>query len=93
MVFLVTYDLKVPNDTPGNYELIIGAIKSQFPIWCHIEKSVWLVESIDSAATIRDSLKAYLHPGDLMFVAPLMRGWASWNFGTERNDWLKGRSF
>lgn len=93
MVFLVTYDLKAPNDTPENYELIIGAIKSQFPNWCHIEKSVWLVESIESAATIRSSLKAYLHPGDLMFVAPLMRGWASWNFGAERNDWLKGRSF
>jgi hypothetical protein len=93
MIHMVAYDLKTPNDIAENYELIIGAIKSEFRSWCHIEQSVWLVDSEDNASTVRDSLKAYLHPGDVLFVAPLQGGWASWNFGNTRNEWLKGRTF
>jgi hypothetical protein len=93
MIHMVAYDLKTPNDTAENYEQIIGAIKSEFRSWCHIEQSVWLVDSEDSASAVRDSLKAYLHSGDVLFVAPLRGGWASWNFGDKRNEWLKGRTF
>lgn len=92
MIFMVAYDLKTPNDTSENYEFIIGAIKTNFS-WCHIEQSVWLVDSQSDAVQIRDFLKTYLHAGDRLFVAPIQRSWASWNFGTERNEWLKGRVF
>ena len=93
MIHLVAYDLKIPNDIPENYELIIGAIKSEFNSWCHIEKSVWLVDSESDAVTVRDQLKRYLHPRDVLFVVPIQRSWASWNFGDVRNNWLKGRQF
>jgi hypothetical protein len=93
MVLLVAYDLRTPNDTPENYELIIGAIKSEFGGWAHIEQSVWLVDSEDNASAVRDFLKGYLHPGDALFVAALQKNWASWNFGNKRNEWLKERVF
>jgi hypothetical protein len=93
MIHMVAYDLKTPNDTAENYERIIGAIKSEFSSWCHIEQSVWLVDSPNNASTVRESLKAYLHYGDVLFVAPLRGGWASWNFGETRNNWLKARAF
>lgn len=93
MVHLVAYDLKAPNDTAENYESIITAIKSEFRAWCHIEQSVWLIDSPTDAVVVRDLLKGYLHHADVLFVAPLQRGWASWNFGATRNDWLKNRDF
>jgi hypothetical protein len=93
MIHVVAYDLKTPNDTPENYDLIIGAIKSLFDSWCHIEQSVWLVDTQSNAAAVRQMLKDYLHSGDMMFVAPLGRAWASWNLGDKRNTWLKNRVF
>lgn len=93
MVLLVAYDLKAPNDTKENYDSIIAAIESEFRTWCHIEQSVWLVDSPADAVAVRDLLKGYLHHGDVLFVAPLQGGWASWNFGARRNDWLKNRKF
>jgi hypothetical protein len=93
MVHMIAYDLKKPNDTAENYELIISAIKTNFSRWCHVEKSTWLVEANINSAGVRDLLKQSLHPGDVLFVAPLKGGWASWNFGEKRNQWLKGREF
>jgi len=93
MILLVTYDLTTPNDTPDNYELIIGAIKSKFNNWCRIEQSVWLVDTGVNAVTARDILKPFMHASDVLFVAPLRGAWASWNFGDERNNWLKSRHF
>ena len=93
MIHIVAYDLKQPNDTEENYELIIGAIKSEFESWCHIEQSVWLVDTSHDAGAVRDALKDYVHEGDILFVAKLSGNWASWNFGKDRNEWLKARSF
>ena len=93
MVFLIAYDLKSPNDTSLDYQRIIGAIKSIYGVWCHLEESVFLVETISSSPDIRDALKPYLHSGDSLFVSRLEGGWASYSLGEERNNWLKGRTF
>lgn len=93
MIHIVAYDLKQPNDTEANYELIIDALKSQFDSWCHIEQSVWIVDTKDDAGAIRDTLKNYVHEGDVLFVARLTGNWGSWNFGGKRNEWLKSRTF
>jgi hypothetical protein len=93
MVHIVAYDLKTPNDTAQNYEIIIGAIKALFTSWCHIEQSVWLIDTSSNAATVRETLKDYLNDGDRLFIAPLQGAWASRNFGDARNNWLKGRTF
>lgn len=93
MIHIVAYDLKEPNDTEANYELIIGAIKSEFDSWCHIEQSVWLIDTQTEAGGVRDKLKDFVHKGDVLFVARLNGNWGSWNFGEERNNWLKSRTF
>ena len=93
MVHVVTYDLKQPNDTSENYELIIGRIKTEYPTWCHIEESVWVVDTESDAGAVRDALKQYLHDKDVLFVARLTGNWASWNLSKEIVDWLKNRTF
>lgn len=93
MTFLGTYDLRSPDDTPQDYERVITQIKAQFSIWCHLQKSVWLVESALTASEIRESIRGALYPKDVLFVARLQGNWASWALGEERNDWLKKRSF
>lgn len=93
VVHLITYDLKTPNDTPQDYERIITWIKQTSATWCHLEKSVWVVESAMDATEWRDSLKSALYPNDLLFVARLHGNWATWNLGDERNRWLHNRSF
>jgi hypothetical protein len=93
MVHVVTYDLREPNVTPENYELIIGGIKTNYPTWAHIEKSVWLVDTVSDAGTVRDTLMAYIHEGDALFVARLTGNWASYGLSTEIVEWLKNRTF
>jgi hypothetical protein len=63
MIHVVAYDLVTPNDTAENYEIIIRAIKSLFNSWCHIEQSVWLIDTPHNAASVRQTLKDYLHSG------------------------------
>jgi hypothetical protein len=93
MIHLVAYDLKSPNDTGDDYERVISAIKSGFSAWCHIEKSVWVVDTSMNAGVARDYLKSFLKDKDILFIAQLQGDWASWYFGTERNNWLNARGF
>lgn len=92
MVFVVAYDLISPNDTPDDYQRVIGRIKTNFN-WCHLEKSVWILESALSAAEIRENVRETLYPKDILFVARLQGNWASWALGDERNNWLHQCSF
>ncbi len=93
MVFVITYDLITPNDRPEDYTRVIAAVKDGFGTWCHLQKSVWLVDSALSASEIREYLKPNLRGEDALFVARLQGNWASWAFGQRRNQWLADRSF
>ncbi len=92
MVFLIAYDLRSPNDTPEDYERVIGRIKTKFN-WCHLEKSVWLVESALNATEIRELIQPFVHSMDALFVARLQGNWSSWSLGNERNTWLRNCAF
>jgi hypothetical protein len=92
MVFLIAYDLHSPNDTPQDYERVIGRIKAKFN-WCHLEESVWLVESALNATEIREQMQPFVHSTDALFVARLQGNWSSWSLGSERNAWLSNRAF
>jgi hypothetical protein len=93
VVFVIAYDLLTPNDTSADYERVIAAIKSSFGTWCHLQKSVWMVESALNASEIRDTLKSSLYPKDMLFVARLQGNWATWAMGDERTKWLKSQPF
>ena len=93
MVYLVTYDLKSPNDTSVDYTRVISAIKALYPVWCHLEESVWLVSSSADSASIRESLKPYLYDKDVLFVARLSGGWAARNLDRAQVNWLQSTQF
>ena len=93
MVHLVTYDLKSPHDTAEDYQRVIDALKSAYPTWCHLEKSVWIIVTPESATDVRDNLTAFLNSTDVLFVGRLQGNWGSYNLGSERTDWLKSRIF
>ena len=92
MIHVLAYDLESPNDASEDYERLIAHIKATFS-WCHLEKSVWLIDTDLNAAEARDNVKQKLHEGDLLFVGRLQGNWASWNLGDDRNKWLKSRTF
>ena len=93
MIPVVAYDLKAPNDQPDDYKRVIAAIKADFGSWCHIEQSVWLIDTTMDAGEARDHIKTVLNSEDVLFVARLQGNWGSLNFGDNRNNWLKERTF
>lgn len=93
MVHIVTYDLISPNDTAADYERVIEGIKSTYPTWCHLEKSVWIVTTEQTATEVRDTLKPFLYSTDVLFVGRLSGNWGSFNLSEKRNEWLKARVF
>jgi hypothetical protein len=93
LVYIVTYDLESPHDTPDDYNRVIKGLKSAYPTWCHLEESVWIVSTTQDAAQVRDSIKGLLFPTDILFVARLSGNWGSFNLTTERVNWLKKQEF
>jgi hypothetical protein len=93
LVHLITYDLKSPNDTAEDYARVIEGLKSVYETWCHVEKSVWLVSTDQSASEVRDKIKKLLNSSDVLFVARLSGNWGSFNLKATRTDWLKARNF
>jgi hypothetical protein len=93
MVQVIAYDLREPNDTTEDYERVIGAIKEKFPTWCHLEKSVWLVDTSLAVSSVRNFMKTRLNDDDRVFVACLSGDWASFCLPTNQVDWLNNRSF
>jgi hypothetical protein len=93
VVHIITYDLKSPNDTADDFTRVIDGLKSVYGSWCHVEKSVWIVSSSQDASEVRDSIKKFLLPTDILFVARLSGNWGSFNLTTNRVNWLKQQQF
>jgi hypothetical protein len=93
LVHIITYDLKSPHDNGDDYNRVISGIKSMYGWWCHLEKSVWLVSTTQDAGEVRNAVKQFLFPSDILFVARLTGNWGSFNLGAERTDWLKQQQF
>jgi hypothetical protein len=54
MVLMIAYDLHKPDRDYKDVEKFIKGLSS----WCHLEESVWLVDTRQSTAKIRDQLVA-----------------------------------
>lgn len=82
--YIVGYDLSEPGQ---QYACLKERIEA-YGYYCHLQKSVWIIVTSDSAASIRDNLKVCLDRNDSLFVARLS-GEAAWiGLDTEVSDWL-----
>jgi hypothetical protein len=81
-IVIVTYDLKRLGQ---NYQGVHDYLK-RFTYCKHLE-SVWLLDTVKSVSSIRDSLRTLTDNNDVIFVAQLQpHQWASLNFGCA--EWL-----
>lgn len=85
-VFIVTYDLHKQGQ---NYSCITNKLAS-YPTHWHLQGSVWIIETSQSAAQVRDALLPCLDANDKLLVARLS-GQAAWYGYSDHNSrWLKG---
>lgn len=84
--FLVTYDLVGTSETSADYERLIDRIK-EYSNWGKVQKSVWLIQTSDSATTVRDELLGYMDDDDRLFVIGVT-GTAAWRNVICDPDWL-----
>lgn len=85
--YIVTYDLMKQGQ---NYTCIAEKLKA-YPTHWHAQGSVWIIETAQTAAQIRDSLSGCLDQNDKLIVARL-EGEAAWRgYSDQINRWLKDR--
>lgn len=77
MKYLINYDLKNPG---RNYDELIQAIKA-YGTWANICRSCWSIKTEQTATQIRDNLKQYIDPNDILFVCDY-NNWASYGIST-----------
>ncbi|OJU94727.1 MAG: hypothetical protein BGO06_22310 [Shinella sp. 65-6] len=84
-VYIVTYDL---HKVGQNYTCITDKLKGYGTHW-HIQGSVWIIETAQSAVEVRDYLLPCLDNNDKLIVAHLS-GEAAWSgYSDDGNRWLK----
>ena len=86
-VYQISYDLHVSGQ---NYASLTERIRA-YGYYCHLQQSVWVICTTQSATEVRDNLNACLDSNDKLFVARLA-GEAAWSgYGTEISEWLKNQ--
>lgn len=86
--YIVTYDLHKQGQ---NYACLIKKLEG-YGTHFHMQQSVWIIETGQSAVQIRDHLNSCLDSNDKLFVGQLSgAAWAG--FTDEQSRWLKNRSY
>jgi CRISPR/Cas system-associated endoribonuclease Cas2 len=88
MLYIVAYDLHNPGRT---YEPVIEAIKATGG-WAHVEKSVWIVDSLMSSQELLEVVRKAADSNDAVFVAQLEQNWWGVNLSAGVVQWLKDSS-
>lgn len=73
--YIVSYDLNKPRAN-DDYKNLIEQLKT-YAKWWHYLDSTWVIQSTQTSAQIRDTLRAYVDSGDELLVARLT-GEAAW---------------
>lgn len=73
--YIVSYDLHTPGQ---NYEDLISKIKN-YPTWAKITLSTFVIETTDTAVTVRNNLQSSLDYNDKIFVWTI-KAPAAWNW-------------
>ncbi|OYW50180.1 MAG: hypothetical protein B7Y36_06155 [Novosphingobium sp. 28-62-57] len=85
--YIVTYDLLKQGQ---NYDCITKKLKA-YPTHWHMQGSVWLIETSQTAVQVRDNLSPCLDQNDKLFVASL-DGEAAWSgYSNQVSNWVKAR--
>lgn len=83
--YIVTYDL---HQQGQNYDCIHKKLKDYGTHW-HVQGSVWIIKTTQSAVEVRDHLAPCLDSNDKLIVAKLS-GEAAWRgYGDKISEWLK----
>lgn len=85
--FIIAYDL---HKVGQNYTCITQKLEA-YPTHWHMQGSVWIIETNQSAVQIRDNLSRCLDSNDKLMVARLA-GEAAWTgYSDDVNRWIKDR--
>ena len=83
--YLVTYDL---NQRGQNYDCLHKKLGA-YPTHWHMQGSVWIIESDETAVQIADKLTSCLDGNDNLFVTELI-GQSAWiGFSDDGDEWLQ----
>jgi lysine/ornithine N-monooxygenase len=86
-LYMVSYDLLKRGQ---NYAGIIAKLRT-YPAHWHVQESVWVIGSDQSAAQIRDELSSIIDDNDKLIVARL-QGEAAWyGYDANASAWFKSR--
>jgi CRISPR/Cas system-associated endoribonuclease Cas2 len=84
MILLVAYDLRQPG---RDYSPVTAALRSA-PGWAHVQGSVWLLDTAETAEQWLDRLTPQVDANDSIFVARLQRNWWSKSLSDDVLRWL-----
>ena len=84
---IVAYDLLKAGQ---NYDCLCEKLNA-YPTHWHMQQSVWVLETSQTAVQVRDNLAGCLDTNDKLFVAKL-DGEAAWSgYSDKVADWIKSR--
>lgn len=83
--YIIAYDL---HEAGQNYTCIIDRLK-KYGTYCHLQQSVWIINTNQSAVQVRDNLMKCLDRNDKLFVG-LLGGEAAWTgYPDNISNWLR----
>ena len=83
--FIVAYDLHEPGQS---YDCIIAKLTA-YPTHWHMQQSVWIIVTTQTAMQILDNLKTCLDANDKLFVGELGKDAAWIGYSNDVTTWLK----
>lgn len=57
--------------------------------WAKINDNTWMINSRQTASSIRDDLKSFLGDGNVVIFDVTKTGWATYNVTSELANWMK----
>ncbi|MFI4998433.1 MAG: hypothetical protein ACHQK9_01030 [Reyranellales bacterium] len=87
-IYLVAYDVV---DQATDRTAVTAALEENYDDRCHMQSSVWLVETEKRSSEIKADLAACLGRQDRLFVMRLMTRVSARNLDEKGIDWLKAK--
>lgn len=85
-LYQITYDLRKQRD----YQSLYDRIKA-YGTWCRPLESTWIIATSQTAAEVRDNLKAVMDADDGLLVTRLQGDAAWYGLSATATEWLKNQ--